>query len=741
MGSGSNSVSDHLDDAVDEPSSIDMNFGDSGAAKSESRFGIGSPPPEAATTFDNIKLDNVNLDDGAPKIDMTFGDSSAAKSESGFGIGGWSSGWGTSNKLDGDNARGSGATDQETKESSGFDFDFDAFKGSTKAEPEPHSAAEENPADGWDDWGGSAISTKKSKKSKKGAAVVEPVVDLFMGLSKSQKKKPQDKMKKDAKLKEEEDAKRKEEEDPSKEEPFVKYNLEPVFDLEPEPTKDDERNEGGDWGFSSIWGGKKKKKKKKKGKNGSETSAETGARHRGDFGMHRGDTPRLPTPKPIMSLSSSDDWKMSDSDEASQLRRSFHASSDPDTDFRRRSDDDDSSDSGLLPNYRRRVDAADVSGSEWDTDPRYRVYDPFPSRGTRFTGISENRYPGLRGAGNYRENYSIPMRRRRFPPPPPGHYPSQPYQSPQLSHPPPPLPGHHSEHPYQSTLGAPPPPPPPPGHHPRQPYQSPLGPPPPRPPPGAYPGQSWAPPPPDENTAFKCHPYRLPLGGDGYTIWSEVPIRISSENDRLKSNFMGTWPWPQKPGAGRIRSTATHLCYVAAAKRWCDAEGHHRLDLASVEEFETPMEEAAYQFRWLHVETDILDFDEFQTIALSTPNLSRDWKIVVLNLLTRVRKRAKTHDGNSWNTWVMRADSAELTMPKRHKTSLTAISTSFPYFAVGKKNSLHSASTHNFAGDGLFEWSIDRNFEQSFPRMVEDKDDAGFVYTAQVWSLLLDKSE
>lgn len=209
----------------------------------------------------------------------------------------------------------------------------------------------------------------------------------------------------------------------------------------------------------------------------------------------------------------------------------------------------------------------------------------------------------------------------------------------------------------------------------------------------------------------------------------------------MKANFMGTWPSPRNPGTGRVGSATTHLCYVTTAKRCSDAEGQHRLDLASVGEHETPMEDAAHPFRWLHIETDVLDFDEFQTIALNTPDLSRDWKIVVLNLLTRVRKRAKTHDGNSWNTWVMRADKAELTLPKKHKTNLTAISTSFPYFAVGKKNSLHSASTHKFAGDGLFEWSIDRNFEQSFPDMVEDKHGAGFIYTAHIWSLSLGKSE
>jgi hypothetical protein len=204
---------------------------------------------------------------------------------------------------------------------------------------------------------------------------------------------------------------------------------------------------------------------------------------------------------------------------------------------------------------------------------------------------------------------------------------------------------------------------------------------------------------------------------------------------------MGTWPWPQECGAGRVGSTPVHLCHVAAAKRWFDAEGLHRLDLASVKEFEKPTDEAGYPFRWLHVEANNLDFDEFQTIALNTPNLSRDWKIVVLSLLTRVRKIAKNHDGNSWNTWVMRADSAELTMPKKYKTGLTAMSSSFPYFAVGKKNSPHSASAHRFAGCGLFEWIIDRNFEQSFPKMAKDTNDAGFIYTAHVWSIILDKSE
>lgn len=248
----------------------------------------------------------------------------------------------------------------------------------------------------------------------------------------------------------------------------------------------------------------------------------------------------------------------------------------------------------------------------------------------------------------------------------------------------------------------------------------------------------------DEDSIFRCHSYHTPLGGNGagsWDIWMEVPIRISADNDKLKSSFVGTWRWPQNPGAGHVGAMPIHLCHVAAAKSWTDAEGQHRLDLTTVQDFANAADPAASPFRWLHVETDKLDFDEYQTIALNTPDLSRDWKIVILSLLKRIRKEAQGHDENNWNTWSMRADSAEITMPKKYKTSLTAISASFPYFAVGKKDPSCPPSTHKFAGAGLFEMILDRNFEQSLPKMVEELGSTAFIYTAHVWSLQFDKSE
>ena len=428
------------------------------------------------------------LDDSVekpPSIDMNFGDSNAAKSESGFGLGGWSSGWGTSSKPNGDNPWESGVAGKKTKDLSGFEFDFDAFKGSTEAESKPHPTAEAKPANSWDDWGGAFVSTKKGKKSKKGTAATEPAVDLFAGLSKSQKKKLQDKMKKDVTQNEDDDAKRKEDEGSSKEAPVVEPNSEPGVDLDSKPSKDYDKNEGGDWGFSSIWGGKKKKKK---GKTGSESSSETGVRQRGDFGTQRGDIPRSP---PITSSSSSSGWDAADSDEASKLRRSFQWSDVSDYDLdsrrrrRRRSDSSDLSDFDAQSYHRSEHDVPG-SGRYMDMYAGYRRDDLSPFRGHRVTSNSAPR--------------GFPP-----PPPPPEYYPRQSYQSPLPSQPPPPRPGHQSGYPYQPPLRPPPPPPPPgyhstrpplppPGHYSGDPYQAPLGPPsPPPPPPGHYPTKTFVP--------------------------------------------------------------------------------------------------------------------------------------------------------------------------------------------------------------------------------------------------------
>jgi hypothetical protein len=128
----------------------------------------------------------VNLDDGTPKIDMNFDDSGAGKSGSGFelpSLGGWSAGWSASTKLadtwgfddtskptdDGGETPWDSA-DKKKKDSSGFDFDLDAFKGGA----EPALPVEEKPVadEGWDS---GAPTTKSQKKGKKGVLIEEPV--------------------------------------------------------------------------------------------------------------------------------------------------------------------------------------------------------------------------------------------------------------------------------------------------------------------------------------------------------------------------------------------------------------------------------------------------------------------------------------------------------------------------------------------------------------------------------------
>lgn len=122
----------------------------------------------------------MNLDDSALKIDINFSDSGAGKSESGFGLpnlDSWSAGWSASNKpadtwgfddtskpADDDSENSWDSAEKKKKNSSGFDFDFDAFKGG--AEPAP-PIEEKLVAD--EGWGSGAPTTKSKKKGKKGA--------------------------------------------------------------------------------------------------------------------------------------------------------------------------------------------------------------------------------------------------------------------------------------------------------------------------------------------------------------------------------------------------------------------------------------------------------------------------------------------------------------------------------------------------------------------------------------------
>jgi hypothetical protein len=238
-------------------------------------------------------------------------------------------------------------------------------------------------------------------------------------------------------------------------------------------------------------------------------------------------------------------------------------------------------------------------------------------------------------------------------------------------------------------------------------------------------------------------PYQAPVGdcrfAPAWEIWCPFPIRSAINLRFLDRNDRGTWPWPRESGHTRSGSKSTHLCKVMSAKTWSDGEGKSRVDLTTTATLDKTETDESHDFQWLHVQTEHLDFDEFQTIALNAPGLSRDWKLVVLGLLDRIRRLNKSTCGRNWLPWSMRTDSLETTMPKKHDVDLSAISISFPYFALGSKKS-QATSRHLLPGSGLFESILDRNFEQLFHKMVnEEQSEDSYVYTSHVWCITFDK--
>lgn len=177
--------------------------------------------------------------------------------------------------------------------------------------------------------------------------------------------------------------------------------------------------------------------------------------------------------------------------------------------------------------------------------------------------------------------------------------------------------------------------------------------------------------------------YHAPLGQQGEPLWMEVKVRGLGKRGLLESNLPGPWQWPEQEEYNSSDTPSVRLLRVIQARRWFDTESHHVLDMTCApcsDDLEGP---AAKAMTWLHVEKLSLDFDEFCTIVLSRPGLSKSWKIVLLSLLKRVRHLHRIHGSSHYFPWVMRADSSEMGLSMKSDAILSATSVSFPYIAAG----------------------------------------------------------
>jgi hypothetical protein len=248
---------------------------------------------------------------------------------------------------------------------------------------------------------------------------------------------------------------------------------------------------------------------------------------------------------------------------------------------------------------------------------------------------------------------------------------------------------------------------------------------------------------------FKCHDYHSPIGTEGRHLSINVKLHGINKSQPLEANAVGSWTWPDATGPGGSTAQPLHLCNITAARRWFDAEREHRLDLTCTPGLDkTTDESSSYPIKWLHVQRKKLDFDEFSAIALNTPGLSKDWKVVILSLLKRIRFIARSDGDDHLGPWLLRSDGSELG-GRTGDVGIAATSVSFPYFALGPKSGHGPKDTPQqfpimtlFQWDDRFESAKEWDMEQVFPRMAEGKETKDqIVYVPHVWSIILDKSE
>jgi hypothetical protein len=248
-------------------------------------------------------------------------------------------------------------------------------------------------------------------------------------------------------------------------------------------------------------------------------------------------------------------------------------------------------------------------------------------------------------------------------------------------------------------------------------------------------------------TNSKCHPYNIPFDDHGEQLSVDIRLRAPgmkqlTENNILRSSLGVDF--------GLRNPTRTQMKLdIVGAKRWFDSISQHTLDLtcssASKDE-ETTQD----KIRWLHVEEQCPDFDDFRAIILgSDTNLSPEWSVVLLGLLERVHKLHYDHSTGRYSPWMLRANSSELALQDTGDTALSAITVNFPYFALGSifghgpRNTKHQFPVMSlFECDDRFESAKEWDLEQSFRLMNSGSEDKeSIIYVPHVWAVVFDNSE
>jgi hypothetical protein len=244
----------------------------------------------------------------------------------------------------------------------------------------------------------------------------------------------------------------------------------------------------------------------------------------------------------------------------------------------------------------------------------------------------------------------------------------------------------------------------------------------------------------------KCHPYNIPFGDHGEQLSVNIRLRGPvmkqlTENNILRSSLVGDF--------GLRKSNRTHTKLIVGAKRWFDSINQYTLDLTclSGSKDEETTQDA---IRWLHVEEQCPDFEDFKAIVMSSdPNLSSEWSVVLLGLLERVRKLHYDHSTGRFSPWMLRADGSELALQDPADTTLSAITVNFPYFALGSIFGHGPRNTKNqfpvmslFECDDRFESAKEWDLEQSFRLMNSGSGDKeSIVYVPHVWAVVFDNSK
>ncbi|KAF2763435.1 hypothetical protein EJ05DRAFT_38665 [Pseudovirgaria hyperparasitica] len=199
--------------------------------------------------------------------------------------------------------------------------------------------------------------------------------------------------------------------------------------------------------------------------------------------------------------------------------------------------------------------------------------------------------------------------------------------------------------------------------------------------------------------------------------------------------------WPK--ARNETESGVQEATNVLVSKRIIDLNRAHTVELHCLSETPEPLLSGNPQFRWLHMQSNPMDLEEFEKFALNSPGISGDLLDLCIALFDHIRENSLIKSGNSLQVEPGTVKQFRLQHADQIASeSTSATFSSFPYLSTSAASPVkrHQDRRHRMRtlleAFYQYESTCERDRKQALGKFFSN---AGhkIIHVPQLWSLLL----